>query len=60
MQKRYSLWQEISVVLLVKMALIFAIWWLFFSNPVDKNLQPSDIGSHLFKSNLAVNSYDAS
>lgn len=56
MQKRVVLWQEILVVLSVKMALIFTLWWFFFSNPLDKNLQPSDIHSHLFNSANLVRS----
>jgi len=48
MQKRIALWQEISVVMLIKIALIFALWWLFFSTPLDRTLNASDIHSHLF------------
>ncbi|WP_293935178.1 cytochrome oxidase putative small subunit CydP [Iodobacter sp.] len=36
--KRLPLWQEITVVLLIKMALLFAIWKCFFSEPVAKHM----------------------
>ncbi|MCX7207230.1 MAG: hypothetical protein NT086_14845 [Proteobacteria bacterium] len=32
--KRLPLWQEITIVLLIKMALLFVIWKSFFSEPV--------------------------
>jgi hypothetical protein len=36
--KRLPLWQEITVVLLIKMALLFVLWKCFFSEPVAKHM----------------------
>jgi hypothetical protein len=36
--KRIPLWQEITVVLLIKVALLFVIWKCFFSQPVAKHM----------------------
>jgi hypothetical protein len=60
MQKRLYLWQEILVILSLKLALIFALWWLFFSDPLDEKLQSADVSSHLFNSNNFVRSPNAS
>ncbi len=36
--KRLPLWQEITIVLLIKMALLFVIWKSFFSEPVARHM----------------------
>jgi hypothetical protein len=41
--QRNSLRREITVVLLVKLALLFAIWFAFFSHPLDRSLTGHDV-----------------
>jgi hypothetical protein len=36
--KNNSLAREISAVLLIKICLIFGLWYAFFSHPVDRHL----------------------
>jgi hypothetical protein len=36
--KHLPLWQEITIVLLIKMALLFVIWKSFFSEPVARHM----------------------
>ncbi len=43
MRKHRYLWQEILVILLLKMALILTLRRLFFSDPLDKKLYAADI-----------------
>jgi hypothetical protein len=50
MFKRLSLLHEILLVLLIKLALLYGLWALCFAHPVDKQLQPKDVASHLFAS----------
>jgi hypothetical protein len=42
--------REIVLTLLVKFAVIYALWFLFFSEPVDKNLQAPQVADTLFGS----------
>jgi hypothetical protein len=35
--------REITIALLIKLALLFAIWLAFFSHPLDRKLGPGDI-----------------
>jgi len=42
--------REIVVTLLVKFAVIYALWYLFFSEPVDKNLEAPQVADTLFGS----------
>ena len=42
--------REIVVTLLVKFAVIYALWYLFFSEPVDENLEAPQVGDTLFGS----------
>lgn len=35
--------REIVLVLLTKLALIFAIWWLFFDVPDEQRVTPDDV-----------------
>jgi len=44
---RDSLVREISLVLVVKIALIFALWWLFFDLPDNLHINATQVGSHL-------------
>ena len=47
-----SWWQdrlvrEIALVLVVKFALIFTLWWLFFDLPDSQRINTPQVGSHL-------------
>ena len=42
--------REIVVTLLVKFAVIYALWYLFFSEPVDENLEAPQVADTLFGS----------
>lgn len=46
----YSLRWEITLALVIKIALIFGLWYAFFREPVDKNLTDSQVGHVLFGS----------
>jgi len=46
----HSLRWEITFALVIKIALIFALWYAFFREPVDKNLTDSQVGHALFGS----------
>lgn len=41
---------EIITVLILKLLLLWALWLICFSHPIDKNLTPEIISAHLFKS----------
>jgi hypothetical protein len=47
MLKRFSLRQEIILVVLIKLILLYFLWALCFSHPIDKTLSSADINSHL-------------
>ncbi len=51
MFKRLSLPQEIFLIIAVKLALLYVIWLVCFSHPIDEHLKPSDIRSHLTTTN---------
>jgi hypothetical protein len=42
--------REIVITLLVKFAVIYALWYLFFSEPVDENLEAPQVADTLFGS----------
>ncbi len=46
-RKRPSLKRDITITLIVKALAIYAIWALFFSHPLDKQLTPAKISAHL-------------
>ena len=50
MKKLFSnpLTKEIIVVLLIKLVFIYALWFVFFSDPIDKQLSKKDLGHVLF------------
>jgi len=48
--KQQKLGWEIAVSLLIKFAIIYFLWWMFFSDPIDKHLTGSDIANVLFGS----------
>ena len=37
--------KEIIAVLLIKIALIYGLWWAFFSTPMDKDLTDIDVST---------------
>ncbi|MGR9074013.1 MAG: cytochrome oxidase putative small subunit CydP [Gammaproteobacteria bacterium] len=39
--------KEILLILLVKLVLIYGIWLVFFSRPIDKHLTGDDVGRYL-------------
>ncbi|RME34052.1 MAG: hypothetical protein D6786_06000 [Gammaproteobacteria bacterium] len=41
------LWKEITVVLLVKLAVLAGIWYLFFSEPVGEHISGTDVSEHI-------------
>ncbi len=47
LRDRPSLKRDITIVLIVKALAIYAIWALFFSHPLDKQLTPSKVSAHL-------------
>ncbi len=49
MPKRRFLRHEILMALLIKFLILWGLWALFFSHPIDKTLIPNDIASHLLK-----------
>lgn len=55
MFKRLSLPQEILLMLIIKLSLLYLIWFLFFSHPIDKKLTAPDLSSHLFNSTQPLN-----
>jgi len=44
---RHPLVREITWVLVVKFALIFALWWFFFDLPDSQHINASQVGTHL-------------
>jgi hypothetical protein len=40
---RHPLAREIAVVLAVKLALLFLLWWLFFDLPADRQVDTDDV-----------------
>jgi hypothetical protein len=51
-RRRDALSREIILALLVKILLITALWYAFFSEPVDDNLTGSQVGNVLFDAPL--------
>lgn len=51
MLSKLSLQFEVLIILFVKALLLFLIWKLCFSDPIDKNFVPSDVLHHVFSSN---------
>jgi hypothetical protein len=48
MSKGLSLSRELLLTLTLKLLILYAIWWLCFSHPLEKHLIPADMVSHLF------------
>lgn len=51
-RRRDVLRREIILALVVKILLITALWYAFFSEPVDDNLTGAQVGDVLFNSPL--------
>lgn len=47
MRKRKLLRHEILLALAIKLSLLFGLWMLCFSHPIDKQLTPPMIENHL-------------
>lgn len=50
MFKRLSLTKEIVFITLLKLALLYGLWWICFSTPVSKQQLKTKITAHLFSS----------
>jgi hypothetical protein len=48
--ERWPLAREITLVLLIKLILLLAIWLVCFRHPVDRELEPSDVAKVLLSS----------
>jgi hypothetical protein len=46
-RNRPNLKREITLILIFKAIAIYAIWALFFSHPLDKQLTPAKVSAHL-------------
>ena len=46
--KRHKFGWEITLALVIKVAAIYFLWWLFFSQPLDKELTGAQVGNTLF------------
>ncbi|KPJ96357.1 MAG: hypothetical protein AMJ53_00860 [Gammaproteobacteria bacterium SG8_11] len=54
MRKKPVLAWEISITLVLKVILIYAIWLWFFSNPVDEHLDDNQVQNAIFGSHIPV------
>lgn len=44
---QHPLIREIALVLAVKIALIFVLWWMFFDLPDDRRVDTLQVGAHV-------------
>ncbi len=44
---QHPLMREIALVLVVKIALIFGLWWAFFDLPDDQHVGAAQVGAHV-------------
>lgn len=44
---RHPLVREIALVIVVKIALIFGLWWAFFDLPDDHRIDTARVGAHV-------------
>lgn len=54
MPKRHSLSREILLVMLIKLILLFLLWFYCFSHPIAKHLSATDINDHLLNLHSSV------
>lgn len=52
MQKRLPLTKEIALVLITKVILLYTLWLVCFSNPLEKRSMPTYTADHLFNIHL--------
>lgn len=50
-----SLRKELVLVLILKLCLLWGLWYIFFSNPVDKYLTPEQFANTVFSINEPIN-----
>lgn len=53
-RRRHPLWQEIAVALLLKLALLIGIKWLFFSQPLSKSDAAARLGTMIAGDSPAI------
>ena len=46
---RLALWQEITLVLVIKLIALYFIWLAFFSSPTGRHLGPDGVAQSLLK-----------
>jgi len=46
-RRKLALWQEIIIILTIKLALLFSIWKLCFSDPVQDHLTVQSMQQHI-------------
>ncbi|MBU1191340.1 MAG: hypothetical protein KKE76_06470 [Gammaproteobacteria bacterium] len=51
---QHPLMREIALVLMVKIALIFGLWWAFFDLPNDQHVDAAQVGAHVAGTALPV------
>ena len=50
---KHDLWwqqpltRHLALVLLIKLALIFGLWWLFFNVPNEHEVNPGQVAAHI-------------
>jgi len=47
--RRAPLWKEITIILVIKAAVLYLLWLAFFSAPIDRNLDAAGIASSLLR-----------
>jgi hypothetical protein len=47
--QRLALWQEITLVLVIKLIALYFIWLAFFSAPTGRHLDPDGVAQSLLK-----------
>lgn len=52
LSKRFAFAKEITIVVCVKVAVLAAIWAVFFSDPVNAKIDDAKMVSHLFATSL--------
>jgi hypothetical protein len=44
---QHPLVREISVILAVKIAIIFVLWWVFFDLPASQHIDTTQVSAHV-------------
>jgi hypothetical protein len=45
--RQQPLTRHLALVLVVKLALIFGLWWLFFNVPEEQEVNPGQVAAHI-------------